>query len=102
MSRPTITGAAFSQRLLSCASGPFTGPILKVAFGSDLTRSLSPRGMAAPCALPSPMVSAANVRFPANAAQVCRLGLTLMLRRWRALNYSASTIACRWNATKLA
>jgi hypothetical protein len=34
MSRPTITGAAFSQRLLSCASGPFAGPILKVAFGS--------------------------------------------------------------------
>jgi hypothetical protein len=35
--RPTITGAtdAFSQRLLSCASGPFTGPILKVAFGSS-------------------------------------------------------------------
>jgi hypothetical protein len=32
----TACGAtdAFGQRLLSCASGPFTGPILKVAFGS--------------------------------------------------------------------
>jgi hypothetical protein len=49
--RPTITGAtdAFGQRLLSCASGPFTGPILKVAFGRNVPLTMR-RAMTAICA----------------------------------------------------
>ena len=54
----------------------------KTGLRVDLTHVPDHRPVAAICALSSPTVSAANVRFPANAAhlRLRRLGLTLIVR----------------------